>query len=145
MSPRRNRVSSLGGWSRSSPAQRSPSRPDPSRLRAKPRARAPSQATPRLSWSHPSFKATLTIRPGACGPKLRLGLSMDAAGLDAEAGARLSISRKPAAWRRVPEGTAARRERPRAAEDIVEFPYPLLVCDIGGTNVRIAAVEARGA
>lgn len=26
----------------------------------------------------------------------------------------------------------------------MEFPYPLLVCDIGGTNVRIAAIEARG-
>ncbi len=26
----------------------------------------------------------------------------------------------------------------------MEFPYPLLVCDIGGTNVRIAAVEAPG-
>jgi glucokinase len=25
----------------------------------------------------------------------------------------------------------------------VEFPYPLLVCDIGGTNVRIAGIEAR--
>ena len=26
----------------------------------------------------------------------------------------------------------------------MEFPYPLLVCDIGGTNVRIALVEERG-
>ncbi len=26
----------------------------------------------------------------------------------------------------------------------MEFPYPLLVCDIGGTNVRTGAVEARG-
>lgn len=27
----------------------------------------------------------------------------------------------------------------------MEFPYPLLVCDIGGTNVRIAGIEARDA
>lgn len=27
----------------------------------------------------------------------------------------------------------------------MEFPYPLLVCDIGGTNVRIAAIEEPGA
>lgn len=27
----------------------------------------------------------------------------------------------------------------------MEFPYPLLVCDIGGTNVRIAAIDEPGA
>ena len=27
----------------------------------------------------------------------------------------------------------------------MEFPYPILVCDIGGTNVRIAAADAPGA
>lgn len=36
---------------------------------------------------------------------------------------------------------APRRRRP---EKPVDFPYPLLVCDIGGTNVRIASVAARG-
>jgi glucokinase len=47
-------------------------------------------------------------------------------------------------WRRVLETTAAPSRAARAAEDQLEFPYPLLVCDIGGTNVRIAAVGEPG-
>jgi glucokinase len=37
-----------------------------------------------------------------------------------------------------------RRITPGCSEAVLEFPYPILVCDIGGTNVRISAVAAPG-